>query len=87
MLDVALIIHRYTLNDMGHRRRQAGWDRDGGLLPVDRPKTLHRSMIAVASMAGTFATVDSVQNFWFALIATFAGAGVLYVLMTESPRD
>jgi hypothetical protein len=44
------------------------------------------AVIAVASMAGSFAIVDSVQNFWFALIATFAGAGVLYVLTTESPR-
>jgi hypothetical protein len=53
-----------------------------------RQKTtnLALAVIAVASVAGTFAAVDSVQNFWFALIATFAGAGVLYVLMIESPR-
>jgi hypothetical protein len=53
-----------------------------------RQKTtnLALAVIAVASMAGTFAVVDSVQNFWFALIATFGGAGVLYVLMIESPR-
>lgn len=50
---------------------------------AERQKTTNWTLavIAAASMAGTFATVDSVTYFWIAVIATFAVAGVLYVVM------
>jgi hypothetical protein len=50
---------------------------------AERQKTTNwfLAVIAVASTAGTLATVTNPTYFWLALIATFVVAGVLYVVM------
>jgi hypothetical protein len=50
---------------------------------AERQKTTNWALavIAVASMAGTFAAVDSMSHFWWALIATIGVAGILYPFM------
>lgn len=48
----------------------------------ERQKTMVwvRDVLAVASVAGTFATVNSATNIWYALFATWLAAGILYVV-------
>jgi hypothetical protein len=50
---------------------------------AERQKTTNWALavIAAASMAGTFATVNSMTHFWLALITTVLVGGVLYVAM------